>query len=367
MVISIHASMPLNRRQFLGLSGSGLAGLFLSKYWPANLARSSTQSPLSVLPRGEQRIALISDLNSSYGSTVYLPQVYRGLELLLSMQPDLVLCGGDMVAGQKLGLSSKQLDAMWSAFDRNLLSPIRAAEEPFAPTMGNHDASSSRGKSGYIFELDRLHAEKFWRSHQQTLGLRFVDASQFPFRYSIRHGDVFVLFVDASSASISAADWTWAENQLAGSASSQALLRLVVGHLPPYAITKGRDRAGEVLSEPMRLRQLLDHHNVHLYISGHHHAWYPSRVGKTNLLSLGAMGSGPRQRLNDRKSPQQTITILDLFRGEGEIVETTIELNSLKILSAKQLPSSLQPSFGPKLNLRSTKINLNSDNTSINS
>ena len=136
-----------------------------------------------------------------------------------------------------------------------------------------------------------------------------------------------------------------------------------MGHLPPYAISKGRDRAGEVLHEPERLQKLLQRKNVHLYISGHHHAWYPSHVGSANLLSLGCMGSGPRQRLNDRTPPQQTITLLDLFSQQGELVETTIELDGLQVLPEQLLPSSLQPSVGPRLDLRSTRINLNNKST----
>ena len=107
-----------------------------------------------------------------------MSQVHRGLEILIQLQPDLVLCAGDMVAGQKLGLTSNQLDAMWSAFDEQILQPLRTVEESFAPTMGNHDASNSRGHSGYLFELDRLHAQKCWRARQGSLGLTFVDAHQ---------------------------------------------------------------------------------------------------------------------------------------------------------------------------------------------
>ncbi len=359
--------MPLNRRQFLGLGGSGIAGLILTKQCSQMLARSETQTALPFLPRGDQRIALISDLNSSYGSTSYVPQVHRGIKLLRRIKPDLVLCGGDMVAGQKLALTPNQLDAMWSSFDRQLLRLLLAAGEPFAPTMGNHDASSSRGPTGYIYELDRLHALKFWQSRQDSLGLSFVDASHFPFRYSICHGDVFVVVFDASSAKVSEADWAWAQTQLDGSLARKAQLRLLMGHLPPYAIAKGRDRAGEVLLEPRRLQKLLSRNNVHLYISGHHHAWYPSKVGLTNLLSLGAMGSGPRQRIDDRQAPQQTITLLDLFSELGELVETTIELNSLQVLLPNELPDSLQPSFGPKLNRRSTRVNFNTNYKTTNS
>jgi hypothetical protein len=301
---------------------------------------------------------LISDLNASYGSTSYIPQVHRGVALVQALQADLVLCGGDMVAGQKHGLSAAHLDAMWQAFDRQVLTPIRSAGEPFAPTMGNHDASSSRGPQGYSFGLDRERAERFWRGQQASLGLNLVEASRFPFRYSLRQGDLFAVVIDASSAVVPEQDWGWAEAQLASPAAREARLRLVMGHLPPYGLSQGRDRAGEVLHQPERLTQLMERQGVHLYVSGHHHSWYPGRVGRTDLLSLGAMGSGPRRLLRSELPPIQTITVLDLFRSQNQLVETTVELNGLQVLATANLPPSLQPSMAPLIRRRDTPIPL---------
>ena len=50
------------------------------------------------------RMGLISDLNGSYGSTRYGSTVERGVALLKQHKPDLVLCAGDMVAGQNTEL-----------------------------------------------------------------------------------------------------------------------------------------------------------------------------------------------------------------------------------------------------------------------
>ncbi|MGL6133451.1 MAG: twin-arginine translocation signal domain-containing protein, partial [Prochlorococcaceae cyanobacterium] len=67
--------MPLSRRRFLGLAGAGTAALIATGWW-----RSSAAAQLP--PRGDLRLALISDLNASYGSTTYSAQVHRGGELL---------------------------------------------------------------------------------------------------------------------------------------------------------------------------------------------------------------------------------------------------------------------------------------------
>ncbi len=344
--------MPLlHRRRFLELAGAGTAGLIAAGWW-----RSSRAAQLP--PRGDLRLALISDLNSSYGSTTYIPQVQRGVELLATLQPDLVLCAGDMVAGQKLGLSSAQLDAMWAGFAKQVLEPLQRGGAGFAPAMGNHDASSSRGPNGFTFALDRDRAARFWTARQGSLGLNFADASRFPFRYSIRQGPLFAVVLDASSASVPAADWAWARAQLSSPEAQRARLRLVIGHLPAYAVGLGRDRPGEVLNQPQQLQQLLAETGSQLYVSGHHHAYFPSRSGSLNLLSLGAMGSGPRQRLNDSSPPVQTLTVLDLFEGRSELVDTTLELNGLQVVRAASLPAALQPSGGPLLRRRDSPLPL---------
>ncbi len=54
-------------------------------------------------------IVLVSDLNDAYGSTSYSRPVTRALELIAATRPDLVLCAGDMVAGQSRKSKQKQL------------------------------------------------------------------------------------------------------------------------------------------------------------------------------------------------------------------------------------------------------------------
>ena len=69
-------------------------------------------------PRGDIRLVAISDLNGVYGATDYDPEIDKAIALLPFWQPDMVICGGDMIAGQKSSLSEAQLKAMWQAFDK---------------------------------------------------------------------------------------------------------------------------------------------------------------------------------------------------------------------------------------------------------
>ena len=67
--------------------------------------------------------------------------VDQGLDQLISLQPDLVVCAGDMVAGQMRGLSGQRLDAMWWGFETSVLQRLQAANIPLLPAIGNHDGS----------------------------------------------------------------------------------------------------------------------------------------------------------------------------------------------------------------------------------
>jgi hypothetical protein len=344
--------VTLTRRGFLSLAGLAVGAWALSP-------KPSRASGIKLPRRGDLRLVAISDLNSSYGSTSYLPEVLRAVELIPSWKPDLVLCGGDMVAGQKLGLSRVHLSAMWASFHRQLLAPLERAGLPVAITMGNHDASSARSGGRYTFALDRQEAERYWRGQQDALGLEFVDATRFPFAYSVRQHDLFLLVWDASSATVPAEQVAWAEQQLRSPQARSARLRLVLGHLPLLAVAQGRDRSGDVLHHSEALRQLLERTGAHAYISGHHHAYFPGRVGQLDLLNLGALGSGPRRRLQDSTPPVQTLTLIDAYwpRGEGatdgssagRTVYTTYNMATLQPIGSQQLPAQIRPSQGPLL------------------
>ena len=120
--------------------------------------------PLSAARGAVQRVGLISDLNSSYGSTRYIPAVDQGLDQLIGLQPDLVVCAGDMVAGQMRGLTGQQLDAMWRGFETSVLQRLQAADIPLLPAIGNHDGSPG-------FPVDRAAVGRFWTPIRERMGI----------------------------------------------------------------------------------------------------------------------------------------------------------------------------------------------------
>jgi hypothetical protein len=320
--------MALRRRQLLQLAAAGLGS--------AGWLLAPRRAPAAANPAApDLRLGLISDLNSSYGSTTYIPEVQRGLRQLLARRPALIACAGDMVAGQKPGLGAARLDAMWDAFGRTVLTPVRRAGVPFLPAVGNHDGSPG-------FAADREAVRRFWMPRRQALGLRFVDSGLFPFHYSVLQDEVFWLVWDASSSRIPAEQLAWARRQLAGAAARQARLRLVMGHLPLFGVSQGRDRPGEVLDQAAKVLALLEEGRVLAYISGHQHAWFPARRGQLDLIQLGALGSGPRRLLQGGLAPQQTTTTLDIDWRNGSLVETTTAVSTGEEVTWRRLPASLR-------------------------
>lgn len=350
MLFNVNRIQSYKRRQFLILTG-GLLGLTLvNLYHQAiqsnNLTSVAISQALKMPPRGDVRIVVISDLNSQYGSTNYESEVDKAIALILEWKPDLVLCGGDMIAGQKLTLTQLQIKEMWQAFDQHIAAPLRKANIPFGFTIGNHDGSGALEKGKFIFQSDRELATAYWNSPKHHPGLQFIEKAEFPFYYSFTQKNIFYLVWDASSAIISSNQLAWVEKNLASPLAQKAKIRIVIGHLPLYPVAVGRDKVGEFLASAEQLRSLLERYRVHSYISGHQHAYFPGKKGQLELLHTGALGSRPRKLLNSNLSPFKTLTVVDVDLDLESTSYTTYEMKNLSIVDYNILPKIIKSSNG---------------------
>ncbi len=304
---------------------------------------ASVPGGLANPPHKDVRLAVISDLNSAYGSTTYDPEIDRAMALLPFWQPDLVVCGGDMVAGQDRSLTPAQINAMWQAFDDHVAGPLRQQNLPFGFTVGNHDASSATGSNNsFLFQRERDLASAYWATPEHSPGVNFIDRSDFPFFYTFEQQGIFFMAWDGSSSRIPADKLAWVENALASDVAQQAKARIILGHLPLYGIAVGRDKPGEVLANADQLRTLLERYNVHTYISGHQHAYYPAHRGKLQLLHAGILGSGPRSLIDSDRAPWKAITIVDIDFDDHDLTTyTTYEMQSLRTVDYTELPRFL--------------------------
>ena len=309
-------------------------------------AGASLTKSLYLPPRKDFRIVVISDLNSQYGSTEYEPEVEKAIALIPQWQPDLVLCGGDMIAGQKASLTRSQIEAMWQAFDDRVAAPLRQDKVPFGFTIGNHDGSGAVKEQTFIFEQERDLAQAYWHQHQHQLGLNFVDRAEFPFYYSFEQNDIFFLVWDASSQNIDQQQLAWVKKTLASPKAKQAAARVAIGHLPLYPVATAKNKPGEYLANGSQLRSLLQQNQVQVYISGHHHAYYPGKKGKLELLNAGALGQGARQLINSDLPPRKTLTVVDLELKTAQLFYSTYDATTWELISLEELPASITGEYG---------------------
>ncbi|KEO75507.1 phosphodiester glycosidase family protein [Anditalea andensis] len=331
---NILGEYPLSTGDYLELIGTGKEGKIV-----ADAIRLVAVDKLPELPlRGDLRVAVISDLNSGLGAADYEWQVDSIVQRIPRIwQPDLVICGGDMVAG--MGVSDTlTLKKMWAGFDKHIAQPFRMANIPFAFTLGNHDGPRS-------YPIERNATQTYWNDSQNTTGLTFVDNTHFPDYYSFVQDSVFIVSWDAASPTITDENLEWLESQLGMPVAKNAKLRLAMGHMPLYGVAQERDSKGNVLENPERLRSLLEQYDVHTYISGHQHAYYPGKRGRLELLNTGAAGSGPRSWLDMDHAPINTITIMDIFYNPDTIIYTTYnisekEADKMDVINDKSLPTA---------------------------
>lgn len=249
-------------------------------------------------------IAVVSDLNGAYGSTTYGEPVHGAVRRIVGLRPDLVIAVGDMVAGQREGLDYR---AMWSAFHSAVTEPLASVGIPLAVTPGNHDGS---GYAEYADERSIFVDE--WSSRRPSV--RLLDASTYPLMYSFMVGQVLFLSLDATVIGPLPADQlTWVRSQLEAERSRVATI--VFGHLPLHPVAVGRET--EFMDDP-RLESLLVEHDVDLYLSGHHHAFYPARRGSLRLVAVGCLGGGNRPLLGAEDSSPKTLVMVEVD-SSGEV------------------------------------------------
>ena len=318
-----------NRDELPGVRSPALPLLLLPLLLSAAPVSPALSSPV--------RVAILSDFNGAYGSTSYPPALGRSVTRIVNdWRPDAVLSAGDLIAGQKASLTDAQVRAMWAAFDRDVRVPLNRVGIPFAFTPGNHDAALPR---------DRREARTYWQAHPPAL--TFVDRADFPFRssFTLGGGTVFVATLDASGPVVDAGQRAWLAAQLASAPARAAGIRLVLGHLPLAGVSAGKNRVGEVIRDAGPLRQVMQDGRVLAYVSGHHAAYYPGRLGTPgqpgglNVLASG--GIGGRDYVGHPGTARSTLTLLTLHPAAARATFQTVDADTGQPIQTDSLPARI--------------------------
>jgi len=274
------------------------------------------------------RVAVVSDLNGAYGSTVYGSDVHQAVQALVTqVRPNIVLITGDMVAGQQANLRYAD---MWKSFHTAVTEPLSQAGIPVAPAPGNHDAS------GYApFAAERAEYVRQWSHHIPSV--TFVDRSAYPLRYSFELDRVFFLALDATTpGQLDAAQRAWAEAQL--SAATEPV-KIGYGHLPLHPVALGR--VGEVLAD-FDLEATFAQHSLTAYLSGHHHAYYPGAAAGFRQVAMPCLGGGPRPLVGTAtKSSPKALVVIDIERDRITSVDALEAPSYTRPIDRKRLPERI--------------------------
>jgi 3',5'-cyclic AMP phosphodiesterase CpdA len=248
-------------------------------------------------------VAVISDLNGGYGSTDYESTVDAAVRRIVEMKPDLVISAGDMVAGQRRPhLTRDQVEAMWRSFHAHVSDPLAKSDIPLAVTPGNHDGSAYHG-----FERERQIYGEQWSARRPAVD--FVDATSYPYHYAFAAGDALFVSLDATTLGELPPEQTaWLKDLLARH-GGRYRQRIVFSHVPLWPFTQGRER--EFIGDPV-LEQVLREARVDLYLSGHHHAFYPGHKDGIHLVSQSCAGAGPRRLIGAKEPSPRAITLIEI-------------------------------------------------------
>lgn len=250
------------------------------------------------------RIAVISDLNGSYGSTRYRSDVDRAVQRIVSLRPDLVISTGDMVAGQRTSpsLGQPQLLRMWRAFHEHVTVPLEKTGLPLAVTPGNHDASVY-GE----FHLEREIYIHTWQQHKPAL--HFVDDGHYPLYYAFEIRKVLFVSLDATAnGRLEPRQKTWLKELFEDQGQHYAQ-KIVFSHLPLWPVAQKREN-GALFDE--ELEKILQDNGVSLYLNGHHHSYYPGFKDGIRYVSQACLGAGPRKLIGDDRVSQRSITLIGI-------------------------------------------------------
>lgn len=249
------------------------------------------------------RVAVISDLNGSYGSTNYEASVGDAVARIIELKPDIVISTGDMVAGQRRPhLKRPHVERMWTAFHAHVSDRLEAAGIPLAVTPGNHDGSAYQG-----FEHERLIYGEQWSPRRPEI--HFLDDGNYPFFYAFEMGDVLFVSLDATKVGhLPDTQMTWLHRVLAEHGTAYRH-RVVFSHVPLWPFAQGRE--SEFIGDP-KLQAMLQEAGVNVYLSGHHHAFYPGSKDGIAFISQSCLGAGARRLIGDAKKSPQSFTLLEI-------------------------------------------------------
>jgi hypothetical protein len=201
-------------------------------------------------------------------SDLHLPNprsavIDREVAALIAMKVRFVVVTGDFTNGsQGVDHRRARVDAWWASVT-TALAPLRDAGIAVLPIAGNHDTYLAWHRDGYertFADLDR------WAAPLELHPANGSGFARAPYSYSVDVDGVHLALADIVDQTIDHDVAAWLTEDLAGSAATNARVRMVFGHVPLVSVV-----AHPAKRFIDKLGAILERGNVDFYVAGHEH------------------------------------------------------------------------------------------------
>ncbi len=135
-----------------------------------------------------------------------------------------------------------------------------------------------------------------------------MDDTHYPFYYAFAARGVLFVSLDATTVGLlSREHMDWLGDLLDKHGGDYAQ-RIAFSHLPLWPFAQRRER--DFIGDP-KLEQLLRKAGVRLYLSGHHHAFYPGHKDGIHHVSQSCLGAGPRKLIGTSARSPRSFTLIE--------------------------------------------------------
>lgn len=251
---------------------------------------------------GDFRFAVISDSNGPYGSIPQgegVPAAIR--QLTESIKPRFVIHNGDMIAGQKRGISREQLLQMWESYHQSVTLPLERANIPLIPVPGNHDSDPNL--------LDRAVYIEQWKERPPR-GLNMISDRHYPLNYSFTYQGSYFVVLD-SIAPFDKKQLAWLRRELRRGRIYKH--RFVFSHLP---FERFLDTDYGTLRHKFELYEALIKYDVTTFFSAHYEVYYKGKYGDLSVVSTGILAGTCRKLIGQEDCQGQSFVVTDVSADE---------------------------------------------------
>lgn len=223
----------------------------------------------------EYTFCVISDthlIEKGHGKFESFPSTKTIVKNVIASKPDFVVHCGDMLHGNNRNNTPEAAKVMWQLFDENVMSPLLGAGYILLVTPGNHDCN--------------YNLEPFYRQREWKLPPNFkLISGKMNSWHALEYQDTLLIFLDAYKVTLDEPQQIWLKKMIAIGATKKAVF--IFGHVG----LKGSIRHPyDKLTEKGGAEILKSIPYTAYFVSGHHHLYSCSKIGKLYNIVCGQSG-----------------------------------------------------------------------------